>query len=646
MSKLVSARLHRRFAVLLCTMLACLACSVAATEINRRAQVPPPQDLNYPGVIKLHVDASDTTQGIFRVHESIPVKSGPLVLLYPKWIPGGHAPTSAIANFAGLEISAGGKRLPWQRDEYDVYALHITVPQGVKQIEARFQYLSPREGGFEMTDRMLMLEWNKLALYPAGHFSRNITVEPSVSLPEGWQFGSALRASSRSGNSTTFHKVTFNDLVDSPIYAGKYFKRVDLAPGAAAPVHLDLVADDPKYLAMTDQQLKVHRALVAQATRLFASHHYDHYDFLLSLSDHLAGNGLEHKQSSENGMGTDYFTAWDSNAPDRDLLAHEFTHSWNGKFRRPADLWTPNFNVPMGDSLLWVYEGLTQYYGFVLTARSGIWTAQEFRDALAMVAAKYQRNRPGFQWRTLEDTTNDPTAAHRRHLPYRSWQMSEEYYGAGQMIWLAVDARLRALTHGRKSLDDFAQAFYGMDNGSHVTSTYTFDDVVKHLNQVAPHDWAKFLRQRVNRRNPPVLDGLADAGWKLVYTDTRSAYQKQSDTRGESARHMYNFIFSIGLAINKQDVINDVLWDGPAFKAGVSTGEKLIAVNGKYYSREVLDDALKTAVKSRDPVRLTLKYQGRVHSVDVDYHDGPKYPHLERIKGKTDYLDAIMAPRM
>lgn len=645
MSHHASAGLSRSFGTLLCAVLLCIASTAAAAGIDRTARIPPPRDVPYPGVIALHVDASDTRQGIFRVRESIPVRPGPLTLLFPKWIPGGHAPSSSIADFAGLELSAGGKALNWKRDEYDVHAFHVTVPDGADKLDASFQYLSPRHGGFEMTDRMLMLEWDKLALYPAGYYSRRITVEPSVRLPEGWQFGSALRARSASGDDTTFRPVTFNNLVDSPIYAGKYFKRVDLAPGATAPVHLDIVADDPKYLEMTPEQLKLHRALVTQATRLFASHHYDHYDFLLSLSEHLAGNGLEHKQSSENGMGTDYFTGWDGNAPDRDLLAHEFTHSWNGKFRRPADLWTPNFNVPMGDSLLWVYEGLTQYYGFVLSARAGIWSPQEFRDALAMVAAKYERNRPGFRWRTLEDTTNDPTAAHRRSLPYRSWQMSEEYYGAGQMIWLAVDARLRTLSKGRKSLDDFARAFYGIDNGSYETSTYTFDDVVQALNAVVPRDWAKFLRERVNRREPPLLDGLAEAGWKLVYTDTRSPFQKQSDRRGESARHMYNFIFSIGLAINKHNEINDVLWNGPAFKAGVSTGEKLVAVNGRDYSHETLTDALIAARDSSKPIRLTLKYQGSVRTVDVDYHGGPRYPHLQRIQGTPDRLDAIITPR-
>src|SRR5699024_3832867 len=347
--------------------------------------------------------------------------------------------------------------------------------------------------------------------------------------------------------------------------------------------------------------------LVTQTVKLFDSHHYKHYDFLFSLSDHLAGNGLEHHQSSEDGVGADYFTAWDHNAPNRDLLAHEYEHSWNGKFRRPADLWTPNFNVPMGDSLLWVYEGMTQYWGFVLTARAGMWTPQQFRDALAMVAANYDRNRPGFQWRTLEDTTNDETAAGRRMLPYRSWQMSEEYYSGGQMLWLSVDARIRHLTHDKKSLDDFAQAFFGMDDGSFVTSTYTFDDVVAGLNSVVKYDWKGYLQRFADERNPPFLEGVDGSGWKLVYTDTPSEYEKQYMNRPQSPRHIFNFAWSIGLTMAKDGLINDVRWNGPAFKAGVSTGATLVAVDGKDYSGDALKSAITAAKNSKSPIKLTLK---------------------------------------
>ncbi|MDW2982317.1 peptidase M61 [Rhodanobacter sp. KK11] len=639
---------HRRAARVAMAVAFALAAGTVCAQAASGARVPPPQDTPYPGTIAIHVDAGDTSQGIFRVHETIPVQPGALTLLYPQWIPGDHSPTGPVAMLAGLAFSAGGKSLAWTRDEYDVYAFHLDVPAGVSSIEADFQYLSGRtgsDGSIEMTDRMLALEWNKMALYPAGQYTRGISFAPSVTLPRGWQFGSALEPASHAGDTTAFNPVPFNTLVDSPMYAGRYFKRVDLNPGGKAPVHLDIVADAPKYLEITPQQLQAHRALVTQATKLFGSHHYDHYDFLFSLSDELDGNGLEHHQSSENGLGADYFTAWSDAAPGRDLLAHEYTHSWNGKFRRPADLWTPNFNVPMGDSLLWVYEGQTQYWGFVLTARAGLWTPEQFRDALAMVAANYERNRPGLGWRTLEDTTNDPTAARRSGLPYRSWQMSEEYYSGGQMLWLAVDAKLRALTHERKSLDDFARAFFGVDDGSFVTRTYTFDDVVAALNGVASYDWADFLHARVDARKPPLLDGIAGSGWKLVYTDQQSAYEKQYDSRPESSRHLFNFAWSIGLTIGKNDRINDVRWNGPAFKAGVSTGATLVAVNDTAYTRDVLKDAIAAAKGGKAPIQLLLKYQGAYRTVPVDYHDGLKYPHLVRVEGTPDYLGRIIAAR-
>lgn len=611
------------------------------------AHIAKPEDTPYPGTVQIHVDASDTRQGIFRVHETIPVQAGELTLLYPKWLPGAHSPSGPIAMLAGLKISANGKPLKWKRYEYDVYAFRVDVPQGASNIDVDFQFLSGRgsRAFIQMTDKMLSLEWNTVSLYPAGHYSRQIKIEPSVTFPTGWQFGTALEKVSQSGDTVTFKPTTYNTLVDSPIYAGKYMKRIDLDPGAKAAVHLDVFADAPKDLEATPEQVEVHRNLVTQAYKLFGSHHYDHYDFLFSLSDQLSGNGLEHHQSSEDGADPDYFTNWDDGAPNRDLLAHEFTHSWNGKFRRPADLWTPDFNVPMGDSLLWVYEGQTQYWGFVLTARAGMWTPEQFRDALAMTAANYDRNRVGFEWRTLEDTTNDPTAAHRAGLPYRSWQMSEEYYSGGQMMWLAVDAKIRALTHDRKSLDTFAKDFFGVENGSFVTRTYTFDDVVNALDGVVKYDWADFLERYVDELEPPFTKGLEATGWKLVYTDKESPYEKQYESHDESPRHIYNFTYSIGLTLTKDGGINDVRWNGPAFKAGIGSGGEVVAVNGQDYKASVLKHAITAARDSKQPIELLIKYQGDYTTVPVDYHGGLQYPHLERIKGTPDYLSQIIAPR-
>jgi len=625
-----------------------LTAGAAFADVNPQANVPPPQDTPYPGTITLSVDASDTSQGIFRAHETIPVHAGELTLLYPKWLPGNHSPSGPIDKLAGVKISANGKPLTWTRDKYDVYAFHVDVPSGVSSIDVDYQFLSPRthsEGRIVATPVMLNLQWNAVVLYPAGFYSRDITYAPSIKLPQGWQLGTALERAdqnqgSKSGDTVTFKPTPLNTLVDSPIYAGEYFKRVDLDPGAKVPVHLDIVADAPKYLEMNAEQLQVHRNLVAQAYKLFDSHHYDHYDFLFSLSDEMSGNGLEHHQSSEDGLGADYFTDWNGSAPRRDLLAHEYTHSWNGKFRRPADLWTPNFNVPMGDSLLWVYEGQTQYWGFVLAARSGLWNADQFKDALALVAATYQGNRPGFDWRNVQDTTNDPTIAQRAPLPFRNYQMSEDYYSAGQLIWLAVDAKIRSLTQGKKSLDDFASAFFGVHNGSFVTDTYTFDDVAAALNGVAKYDWANFLRSRLDANSPP-LDGIEASGWKLVYTDKESDFQKTM----EKERKYADFVYSIGLMLDDKDAeIGDVRWNSPAFKAGISPGAELVAVNGHAYKPEVLKDAIIAAKADNKPIELLIKHQDEYRTVTLDYHGGLRYPHLERADG-PDYLSRIIAPR-
>jgi len=626
-------------AILTSTTLALVSfCAVA------RADVPAPADVAFPGTVKLAVDATDIDRRIFRVREEIPVAPGSLTLLYPQWLPGNHAPRGPIDKLAGLSFSANGKPVAWSRDPVEVYAFHLDVPQGATTLVAEFQFLAPQDtsqGRVVMTPEMLNLQWNTVALYPAGHYSSRITFAPSVKLPAGWQFGTALEAQDNATDgSVAFKPVSFEVLVDSPMFAGRHFKRVDLDPGAKVPVRLNIVADEEKDLEIKPEQLKVHQTLVQQAYKLYGAHHYDHYDFLFALSDKMSGIGLEHHRSSENGVDRDYFTGWDKSASRRDLLAHEYTHSWNGKFRRPADLSTPNFNVPMGDSLLWVYEGQTQYWGFVLAARSGLWTQEQARDAIALVAARYTDNRPGFSWRNVQDTTLDPIIAQRRPLPYRNYQMSEDYYSAGQLVWLAVDSKLRELTRGRRSLDDFARAFFGVDSGSWTVKTYTFDDVVKTLDTIASNDWAQFLRSRIDANAPP-LDGIAASGWKLVYTDKPSDYQKDAEAESKIA----DYSASIGLALSTKDSkIADVRWEGAAFKAGIAPGGTLIAVNGREFSTDRFKDAM-TAGKGGTPIELLVKNGDIYRTFRIDYRDGLKYPHLERIAGSDDRLGAILAPR-
>jgi len=614
------------------------------TPLPMPPPIPAPQDKPYPGTIKLSVDATDTIRAIFRVHETIPVAGpGPFTLLYPKWLPGNHGPTGPIDKFAGLMIRAGGKTLAWTRDTVDVYAFHVDVPDGAKVLDLEFQFVSPvasNEGRIVMTPDMLDLQWNAVALYPAGYYSRQIMIEPSVRLPAGWQYGTALERASESGGVTTFKPVSFNTLVDSPMFAGRYFERVDLDPGAKAPVHLDIVADRPDELGITPAALQAHRNLVQQAYKVFGSHHYDHYDFLLGLSDVMSSIGLEHHRSSEDATVAKYFKDWDGTAASRSLLSHEFTHSWNGKFRRPADLWTANFNVPMRDSLLWVYEGQTTFWGEVLAARSGLWTKQQGLDAFAADAATYA-NRIGREWRPLQDTTNDPIASQRRPIPWRSWQRSEDYYFEGELVWIDADSLIREKTGGAKSLDDFARSFFGVDNGSYVTETYTFDDVVHALNAVLPYDWATFLSTRLNDIRPAPLDGITRGGYKLVYTDKPSDLGKS----GERVRKTTDLLFSLGVIIDRTGALTEVMWDGPAFNAGATVGATIVAVNGVAYDGDLLKDAITDAKSSAQPIQLLLKRGDRYETISIPYHGGLRYPDLERLPDTPALLDALLAPK-
>lgn len=622
---------------------AILASALGCIAIAAHADVAAPQNAPYSaGALKIEVDATDLAHRVFRVHEVIPAAAGPLTLLYPQWIPGNHSPSGPIDKFAGLTVKANGKTLPWTRDQFNVYAFNVDVPQGATEVEVDFQFLSAqdtRQGRVVMTPDMLNLQWNTVTVYPAGYYARQIQTEPSVKLPSGWQFGSALEVASQDGGTVHFKSINYDDLVDSPIYAGKYFKRVDLDPGASTSVHLNIVADDPKYLEIKPEQLKIHQQLVQQMYKLYGAHHYNHYDFLLSLSDKMSGNGLEHHRSSENGTPPGYFTEWEKSWVMRDLLSHEFNHSWDGKYRRGADLATPNFNVPMGDSLLWVYEGQTQFWGQIVAARSGLWSEKQFDDVIANVAATYDRGRPGLaSWRNVQDTTNDPTIAQRRPLPYRNYQASEDYYSAGEMIWLDVDGKLRELTGNKKTIDDFAKAFFGVNPGAWDVDPYTFDDVVKTLNGITPYDWASYLRTRLDGHGP-LTGGLASHGWKLVYNDKPSDAVKAI----EAFRHTADLMYSLGVSVGKEGALMDVLWDSPAFNAGISPGMSIVAVNGHSYDPDALRDAVTAAAKDNSqPIELLVKNFDEYKTIRIDYHGGLKYPHIERDTSKPDTLSQLI----
>jgi len=607
--------------------------------------IPAPQDIAYPGTMTLTVDARDHEQGIFRVIQTIPVaKAGRLTLLYPEWLPGNHAPRGEIEKLTGLEITANGEKLAWVRDDVDVFAFHLDVPENVGTITAKFQFVSATTGShgrIVMAPSMLNLRWHQVSLYPAGYYVRQIPVEATAIYPDGWQAASALRPKSASGSTISYEKTDYDTLVDSPVFAGRYFQTHQLT----SRVHLNIVADDPKFLKPKKDQIAPHIKLVKEAEALFGSHPYDRYDFLLALTDEMGGIGLEHHRSSENGVNREYFTDWDSGPGRRNLLPHEITHAWNGKYRRPAGMWTPDFRQPMRDNLLWVYEGQTQFWGYVLGARSGLYSKQDTLDAIAAIAAGMDQ-RVGRSWRPLIDTTHDPIIAARRPKPWTSWQRAEDYYNEGLLIWLEADQIIRRESAGKKSLEDFARAFFGGRNGDWGVVTYERDDVIAALDKVQPYDWDAFIEQRVYRTSAEApKDGLALGGYRLVYVDRPSAYILANDKR----RKQVDLSHSIGLIMGSKGTIKSVIWDSPAFRAGLKSGLSISAVNGKAYS----DDALKQAIEENrgdeGMIDIFAKNGEAYHNFMVDHSGGLRYPALEKITGEgvdqEGGIDRLLQPK-
>ena len=602
--------------------------------------IPAPVDRPYPGTITLDVDATDVTRRIFRVVETIPVeKAGHMVLLFPEWLPGTHAPRGQIEKLAGLIITANGRRIEWARDEVDVNAFHLDVPAGAKAIEARFQFLSatkPDQGRVAMTPVMLSLQPNSMSLYPAGYFTRQIPVKMTVKYPAGWTAAGAIPAKV-TGSTYAYDRTNYEVLVDSPIVAGLNARTWPLKPR----VSLAVFADTPEELAATPAQIDAHTRLVDQAVKTFGAQHYDRYTFLLSISDTLGGIGLEHHRSSENGVTPGYFTKWDEGPGRRNLLPHEFAHSWNGKFRRGADSWTPDYRTPMRNSLLWVYEGQTQFWGYVLQARSGLVSKQDTLDQLAAIAALYDSQRAR-DWRALIDTTNDPQISARRPKGWTSWQRSEDYYNEGLLIWMEVDSLLRETSGGTKSIDDFARAFFGVRDGDWGDLTYTFDDIVRTLDGIQPHDWRGLLTRRLTEHaaGAPVA-GFERNGYRLVYTVDAPPSFKQ----GEKTRKVADFTYSGGFVVGKDAEVTSVTWGSPAYDAGLTVGTTIVSVDGMAYSDDRMKSAIAAAKTGKAPVSIMVRSGDGYRQVALDWHGGLRYPRLEKIGGGEAGLDRLLAPR-
>lgn len=600
-------------------------------------------------LVRLDVDATDAPLRLFHVHLTVPAKPGALTLMYPQWIPGEHMPSGPITNLVGLKIQAAGQTVVWRRDDVNMFAFHVDVPAGASSLDVTFDSISPPEAsgftnGASATTELAVLNWNQFLLYPQGTQPDNTQYQASLRVPNGWKYGTALPIRRESGNEIEFQPAPLTTLVDSPVSAGAHYHTIDLGTDLGAPHYLHLAGDSAHAIDIPKELAAEFKNLVSETGALFGTRHYHDYHFLLTLSDHVAHFGLEHHESSDDRV--DERTLIDSGPRTQSafLLPHEFTHSWNGKFRRPAGLVSGaedgGFDTPMKGDLLWVYEGLTEYLGEILTPRSGLWTPEEFRESLAITAAALDTEY-GRTWRPLEDTAVAAQLLYTAGDDYGAYRRSVDYYPEGTLIWLEADATIRRLSHGAKSLNDFCRVFHGGPGGAPAMKTYTFQDVVATLNDVQPYDWATFFNQRLHSTAPHApLGGIQLAGWKLAYDDARSDFWKSYEDAFKGA----DLSYSIGLKVKEDGTIADVALDGPAAKAGVAPATKLIAVNTRQFNLTVLREAIQAARSDTAPLALLIKSGEYYKTYGVDYRGGERYPHLVRDPGTPDLLTQIIAP--
>jgi predicted metalloprotease with PDZ domain len=599
-----------------------------------------------PEPIRLAVDASQAPQKILHAHMQIPVHAGPLTLYYPEWIPGEHMPDGPIIDVAGLIITGNGKRISWRRDLVEMFSIHLDVPKDVKQLDVELDFLLAAasvgfSSGSSATASLDLLSWNQVLLYPSGYNARDITFIPSLRLPAGWKYGTALPGAKVNGDTIEFDPVPLTTLVDSPVISGKYFRVIQLTPGQNPSHEIDIAADSAAALAVPPEMEMHYRQLVAETGALFGSRHYRDYHFLLTLSDDVAHFGLEHHESSDDRTPERSLIEEEERLNFVTLLPHEFTHSWNGKYRRPAGLATPDYQQPMKDGLLWVYEGMTQYWGdLVLPARSGLWTAQQTREALAFTAATYAQ-RPGRNWRPLQDTADAAPFLYNAGAEWSNWRRGTDFYDEGMLLWLDVDSTLRSLSSDKKSMNDFCLAFYGDPGGEPALKTYTFEDVVATLNSLVPYDWAGFLRKHLDATPAPTpIEAVENSGWKLVYNEEPN----EIESNAEDVAGALDLAFSMGMMVDSGGVVRDVIHGGPAYAAGIGPGMKIVAVNSQQFSADGLRNAIDAAKTATEPIRFIVSNGAQFQDFSVDYHEGLKYPHIERNEARPDYLSEILRP--
>jgi predicted metalloprotease with PDZ domain len=600
--------------------------------------------------VKLRVDATDAPRRLFHVQMTMAVKAGPMTLLYPEWIPGEHGPTGPIVNLVGLKVEGGGKPIAWKRDSVNMYAFHLDVPAGVASLEVAFDFISPPESegfssGSSATSELAVLSWNQLLLYPQGAQADDLQFQATLKVPNSWRYGTALPIARESGNEIEFQPASLTTMVDSPVSAGAHYRTIDLGADGGAPHYLHLAADSDRALEVSPEIVGQYQNLVKETGALFGSRHYRGYHFLYTLSDHVAHFGLEHHESSDDRFEERTLIDPDLQRISADLLSHEFVHSWNGKYRRPSGLISGGhdggYDTPMKGDLLWVYEGLTEYLGEILAPRSGLRSAEDFRESLAATAAALDTT-SGRKWRPLEDTAVAAQILYEAGNDYADYRRGVDYYPEGTLIWLDADALIRQLTKGAKSLDDFCHAFHGGPSGAPALKPYDFADVVAAMNAVAPYDWAGFFNQRLDSTDAHApLGGIQHSGWKLVYDGVRSDYWKAE----EDDRKLADLSYSLGLKVKEDGMIEDVVFDGPAKKAGIAPATKIVAVNNRQYTQTVLREAVQKAASDSKPVEVLIKTGEYYETHRIEYHGGERYPHLVRDAGAPDVLSQIIAPK-
>jgi predicted metalloprotease with PDZ domain len=653
-------------------ILVCAAFLVAAiperTAAAAQTGAAAPAAAAVNGTILLKVDATEAARHLFHIKETIPSAAGAVTLVYPKWIPGEHGPTGPLDGVIKMVLTSGGKTLPWKRDPADMYLIHVDVPTGPGGIEAELDFVTPTEtegftSGASATPQLAMISWNQVLLYPAGPKSDDIRFQAELRLPAGWFYGTALETDSGppaggpapgspapepAGEhaqpvTVRFKPVSLTQLVDSPVLSGAHFRTMALSPANdPRPAFLDMAADSEAALLAKPEVLDAFRRLVAEAVALYGARHYDRYHFLLTLSDHTAHFGLEHHQSSDDRVHERTLLDDDLRLLHADLLSHEMTHSWNGKFRRPAGLATPDYRQPMDGSMLWAYEGLTNYLGWLLGARAGLMTPEQSRDHLASIAAMLD-NRGGKAWRPVEDTGTAAQILYGSPDAWQSQRRSVDFYDEGTLIWLEADTIIRQATGGKKSLDDFCKLFLGGTDSSPMLQPYVADDVYSALNRVAEHDWKQFFTERVQQIHPRApLGGVEASGWRLGWSEEKGPRVRAREDA--DAYEITDELFSLGFDAHKDGALIDVLTDSPAARAGLAPGMKLVAVDGRRYSRKVLEDALRLGKGSGQPVALLAENGEFFRTFDLDWSAGLRFPKLERDSAKPDLLEEIMRP--